>query len=280
MSYAMWLLEGLRASQVTVNSEQLTINNTVQFPSETLLFRSGSARDLALLFAGCLEGVGISSALISVGSESSVNELLVAVSLDINASQAETLFNGTDKILIIDGNVWLPLSMSALDQGFMASWNRGDSVLNSVFASGGFAEFVVIRHAWENFPPAPLFELGRSGIRTDDTAALREVNDVMQQYIQQELTPIIQRTVNAPNSAAQQNRLGILYIRAGRIADAKRAYERAVGLGSVPAMTNLGNLAITEGDFNTAEKHFNQALLIEPQNRAALRGLERITESR
>jgi len=272
LSYAIWLYEGLRNS---LSRRQDTDNTKAQFPSETLLFRTGTDRDLALLFAACLEGVGVGSAFIQTE-----NELLVAVSLGVSQSAAETLFNGTGKILIVNDNVWLPLSMSVLNEGFLAAWNRGASVLNSAFSAEGFAEFVIVEEAWETYPPALMYGLGRTGLRTDNAAVLREVNRVMQTYITQEINPVITRISAMPNTAAQQNRLGMLYVRAGRIADGKAAYERAAGMGSVPAMTNRGNLALTERDFAAAERWFRQALQREPQNRAAIRGLERVAESR
>jgi Flp pilus assembly protein TadD len=118
--------------------------------------------------------------------------------------------------------------------------------------------------------------LGRNVIHTDNTAATNAVNRAVQAYITQEINPIIQRVQGAANSAAQQNRLGILLARAGRIADARAAYERAAGMGSVPAMTNRGNLALIENDFVAAERWFGQALARDSENRAALRGLGRI----
>jgi Flp pilus assembly protein TadD len=72
------------------------------------------------------------------------------------------------------------------------------------------------------------------------------------------------------------NRLGILLVRSGQTVDAKAAYERAAGMGSVPAMTNRGTLALIEKDYATAERWFAQALDREPENEAALRGIEKI----
>jgi tetratricopeptide (TPR) repeat protein len=274
MSYAMWLLEVLRASGLQVIEGRG--NSYTQFPSETLLFRSGTSRDLALLAASCLEGVGIDSALISIGNEEGVeSELLVAVSLGVSAGAAETLFNGTNKIFIVDNNVWLPLSLN-LSEGFMACWERGAQILSSVFDAGERVGFITVKDAWASYPPAPLPELGRSTLRTDNTAVTNAVNRAVQLYITQEINPIIQRTQGEANSAAQQNRLGNLYARAGRIADAKAAYERAAGMGSAPAMANRGNLAFAENDYPAAERWFRQAISRDPENSAALRGLERI----
>jgi hypothetical protein len=47
-------------------------------------------------------------------------------------------------------------------------------------------------------------------------------------------------------------------------------------MGSVPAMTNRGNLALIERDFAIAEQWFRHALSNDSENQAALRGLERV----
>ena len=273
MLYAVWLLEGLRASGIKLG-ETYSNDDEVQFPAETLAFSSGSSRDLALLFAASLESVAVPSAFIKTD-----DDFLVALSLGIGAASAESLFNGTDRILIINDEVWLPLSMSSYNDGFMACWTQAVRILNQAFSEGRQVDFVIVQDAWVSYPPAPLPELGRTIIRTDDEAALREVNRIIQAYITQEINPLIGRQTGI-NTAAGLNRLGILLARAGRIAEAKTAYERAAGMGSLPAMNNRGNLALTEQDFAAAERWFRQVLQRESQNRSALRGLERVSGSR
>ncbi|MCL2442353.1 MAG: hypothetical protein FWD13_02685 [Treponema sp.] len=277
MQYAILLLEGLRASNIRLG-ETYAAEGEAQFPAETLLFRTGSSRDLALLFASCLEGVGIKSAFIQTD-----DDFLVAVSLEITSDAAETLFNGVDRILIINNNVWLPLSMAALNDGFSASWAKGVTLLNEAFSTGMIVEFVMVEEAWSVYPPAPLPELGRNVIRTNNTEVDREVNRVIQLYIDQEINAIIrqvQAQISARPTAALHNRLGILLVRAGRINEGKASYERAAGMGSIPAMVNRGNLALTERDFTTAERWFRQVLQQDRENEAALRGLERIEGNR
>jgi Flp pilus assembly protein TadD len=105
----------------------------------------------------------------------------------------------------------------------------------------------------------------------------------MTQYIEQELQPIlrlVQSQINTNPTAVLYNRAGIVQARIGRIAEAKAAYERAAGMGSVPAMTNRGNLALIERDFTAAERWFRQALARDSQNRAALQGLEKVEGSK
>jgi hypothetical protein len=277
--YAIWLFEGLRASGIRLG-ETYSAENEAQFPAETLSIGTGSNRDLALLFATGLECVAIPAAFIKIqGTFGSADDFIAAVSLNINQSAAETLFNGTDKILVIDDMVWLPLSMSAFNDGFTAAWAKGAAALNEAFKSGTTVDFVMVEEAWAVYPPAPLPELGGRIIRTNTEAATNAVNRAMQAYITQEINPLIQMVSGGQgnlNEAARQNRLGILLARAGRIVEAKAAYEHAAGLGLVPAMTNRGNLALIEKDFATAERWFRQALQREPQNTATLRGLEQV----
>jgi len=275
--YAIWLLEGLRAGGVILGNTYAD-KTEAQFPAETLSFRSGNDRDLALLVAGCLESVGIPSAFVQME-----DDFLVAVSLNVNQSAAETLFSDMKNVLVIDGKVWLPLSMAAFNEGFYAAWTRGVKALDENFKAGKQADFVMVEEAWAVYPPAPLPEQGGRAIRTDTAAAAKEVNRAMQQYITQEIQPVLNQVlmwVNVNPTAALYNRLGIVLVRAGRVAEGKANYEKAAGMGSVPAMTNRGNLAMAEKDYATAERWFRQALAKDSQNSAALRGLEQAAEFR
>ena len=276
MQYAIWLFEALRAAGIRLG-ETYSPEDEAQFPAETLAYGSGASRDLALLFAAGLESVGIASAFVDTE-----DDFLVAVSLDVNQSGTETLFSSPERILIIDGNAWLPMSMGAFNEGFTAAWTKGASVLKQNFALGREAGFVIVEDAWAVYPPALLSGQEGSVIRTNAETAEREVGRAMQAYINQEILPLIQKlgSEQGASSAAGQNRMGILYARAGRISDAKASYERAAGMGSVPAMTNRGNLALTERDYAAAERWFRQALARDSQNKAALRGMEQVEAKR
>jgi hypothetical protein len=275
--YAVWLLEGLRAAGIK-RAYTYANENQAQFPAETLSYGTGNSRDLALLCANAFECVAIPAAFINTE-----NDFLLAFSLGVSMSEAETLFNGTDKILIIDDEVWLPLSMNAFNHGFTAAWTQAAMVLNESFKAGNNVDFVMVEEAWATYPPAPLPELGGRTVRTNTEMAANEEKSAMAQYIEQELQQIlaqIQRQINSAPTAALYNRVGILQARIGRVSEAKAAYERAAGMGSVPATTNRGNLALSERDYAVAERWFRQALTIDSQNQAALRGMERVEASK
>jgi len=56
-------MERLRAGGIKLGNT-FTNKSKVQFPAETLSFRSGTPRDLAVLFAACLESVSIPAAFV------------------------------------------------------------------------------------------------------------------------------------------------------------------------------------------------------------------------
>ena len=277
MQFALWLHEGLRASGVRLGTTYSS-ETEAQFPAETLSHGTGSSRDLVLLFAAALEGVGIPSAIIKLE-----DEILVAFSLEIGRSAAESMFNGLERILVINDQVWLPLATSVFNEGFMAAWRLGAAGLNKAFAAGKEVDFVLVEEAWAAYPPAPLPEQGGRIVHTDPDAVKKEADQVMQQYIEQELAPLVRQVEAQANSrptAALYNRLAILMMRSGRVDAAKANYERAAGMGSVPAMTNRGNLALTEKDYATAERWYRRALTVESNNSAALWGLQQIEDRR
>jgi hypothetical protein len=272
--YAIWLMEGLRAGGISHSTNRAK----VQFPAETLSSGIGNSRNIALLYAAALEGAGVPAALIRTK-----NGILTAFSLGVDASAAETLFNGTDKILIINDEVWLPLSMNAFNNGFTAAWTQAHTLLNESFNAGKDVDFVIVAEAWEMYPPADPPALEGRTIHTDTAVAANRVNAAMTQYIMQELLQIhrlVQSQIKTNPTAALYNREGILHARIGRIDEAKASYERAAGMCSVPAMTNRGNLALAERDYTTAERWFRQALARDSQNQAALRGMEKVEGSR
>ncbi|MDR2477780.1 MAG: hypothetical protein LBD48_00550 [Treponema sp.] len=273
MQSAVWLFEGLRAAGIRMDSRHST-DGEVQFPAETMGFKTGNSVDMGLLYAAALEAAGISCAIIPLE-----NDFITAIYLDVNKTAAELLFSSLDRALLVDGGTWLPLSMNAFNSGFMAAWDGGVAALNAAFAAGAATYFILLEKAWNVYPPAPLPAQSVQGIRAADDVIARETNLVIQRYINQELVPKtqeIQKQAAATPTADLYNRLGILFVRTGRIAEARAAYERAAGMGLTAAMTNRGNLALIEKDYAAAERWFRQALARDKENKAALSGIEKI----
>ncbi|MDR1586612.1 MAG: hypothetical protein LBS57_04065 [Treponema sp.] len=287
MQFGIYLFEGLAAAGIGYSPAVSTPYaayrqsadrlDTIQFPFQTLAYRTGDLDDLGILYAAALEAAGIRAAFIGLE-----DDFLTAFSLGISQKAALSLFNGTDNILIVDDEVWIPVSMAAQSRGFTAAWKEGIGKLKEVFAAGGTADFVVIEEAWTAYPPADLPPQNLPPAQPEEAAAVKAAETALGQYIASEIEGRIQALnaqIRSGGPAADLlNQLGLLYIRAGRNADGLTSFERAAEMNSIAAMINAGNLSLIEKNYSAAVGWFNRVLSIAPDNAAAKRGLERSHE--
>ena len=78
-----------------------------------------------------------------------------------------------------------------------------------------------------------------------------------------------------PRNGAAHNGLGLLLIEAGRVDEARPAFERAVAADASSAeyLANLGNARRASGDKAGAESAYRSAIASDPQAANALNGL-------
>jgi tetratricopeptide (TPR) repeat protein len=270
MQNAAWLYEGLKAAGIALRYDP---ENKIQFPVETLVYRSGTARDIALLYAASLEASGIEAAFMPIA-----DDLIVAVSLDIDERAAQSLFNDTENIIVLNDSVWLPISMASLENGFYAAWHSGADKLQSYFNAERLVEFTSLQSAWELYPPAPFPAMGVRITQPGIDMVNQGSDEAINKYIASEIAPLVRKQeqlVNASPNAANYNRLGILLVRSNRFNDALAAFSKAADRGSISAMVNLGNLALNLNDEAAAERWYNRVLALEPGNETAKAGLQR-----
>ena len=82
--------------------------------------------------------------------------------------------------------------------------------------------------------------------------------------------------IERARSSGDSNKLGLAYVRAGQYSNAKNEFSKAAAKGNVSAMNNLGNVYMIEKNYTAAEKQYRQILAVEPDNKAAQKGLENV----
>jgi tetratricopeptide (TPR) repeat protein len=285
MQFAMYLYEGLKVGGITYSNDASTPYvsfhknadslDYIQYPFQTLAYHSGDYDDLGILYAAALESVGVRAAIIPLD-----NDFVVAFSLGITAADAESLFASMDNILSIQDEIWIPVSMATFREGFVNSWYTAMNELNAAFESGANPDFVVLGEAWKTYPPASITGSEASFQKPLEESVAKAVDTDLLRYISAEFGPKIRAVQDQikQKGGSQQlyNQLGLLYVRAGMYDEAKSVYKKSAELKSVTAMVNLGNIALLEKDFTTADEWFKKALLIQPDSKAALNGLNRV----
>lgn len=285
LQFAMYIQEGIRILGIQCEEKSDTPYNSthldplaldyIQYPYQTLSYRSGDKDDVGILFMSMLESVGIGAAYIPLQ-----DDFIVAIELGPAQASLLNLFNNEDNILIINDSVWLPLSVSSFSKGFAESWNRGVEKINQVIDADEDVDFIILKDAWLTYPPSG-FSAGDINVKAPSEKTLVQAGEnAIGKYIAQEFGPQIaeiQDQIKAEGvSPTLYNRLGMLYVRAGLYQNAISVYEVSAKLGSIPAMNNLGNIHSLLKNYKAAKQWYEKVLAVDPENETARKNLVKI----
>jgi len=280
MQFGMWIVEAINTIGIDyvpgVNTPYATYHfdmdsvDSIQFPFQTLTYKSGDVDDLAVLASSLFQSVGIDTALIPLS-----DDFIVALSMNTTEKGVASLVNNPESVIVYDDEVWLPLSMKNIKDGFNKSWK---AALDAIALEEEGSEMIILRDAWANYAPVGISGKAQN-VKYDNNLLKKRADKDLAEYLQNEIQPKIktQASLAASNpTEANLNALGLLYVRSGDYRNAKDAYNRSAKLGSVSAMSNLANIALLEKDYEGAKRWYNKVLEINPEHSGAKKGLERI----
>ncbi len=285
MQFAMYLYEGIKLTGINYKVDASTPYDSyhldsqsvdyIQYPFQTLLYKTGDKDDLGVVFMSLLESVGIETAFIPLK-----DDFIVVFNLKTAASKVNTLFDGSDRVLFIDDEIWIPLSMTMLREGFVNAWYKAIVEIQTLMRVDEELTFVRLSEAWQTYPQVGYSSGEDINTRPVESAVIAAAEIDLARYITAEFGPQIAAVQNQIKqegaSAKLYNKLGMLYVRAGMYSSAIPIFEQSAKMGSVSAMTNLGNIAITQKRYFDAKHWFEKALEKEPDNKSALKNLNRV----
>ena len=201
------------------------------------------------------------------------DDFLVLVDTQLKPSSAASHFANTDNLVITDDTVYFALSMATFEAGFTKSREKGAKLIAQINQSEDvFYDFIETHYAWQNYPPAIYTGYGDVLARPAQSTVEVLFKDAVNEYINSDLSVVIERAKKSGDS----NKLGLAYVRAGQYSNAKTEFAKGAASNNISAMNNLGNVYMLEKNYSAAEKQYKQILAIEPNNKAALKGLENV----
>lgn len=284
LQFSMYVIDGVAQAGIECLPDGTTpyskyhldpeLLDSVQYPFQTLTYRMGDRDEVGILISALLEAVGIKAGIIPLE-----DDFIVAFSLGVATKYVENYFDGYEKVLFKNDEIWIPVSMSAIREGFINAWYKAVEALNSKVENSEDFEMILLSEAWTMYPPAS-FTAESQVPKPIPENLINTVETDMARYIAAEFGRKIQEAVKvvekAPKDTKALNGLGILYVRAGIFDKAIEVYTKSASLGSVPAMLNLANLAVMNKDYKLAESWYLKILQIDPENKGAASGLSRI----
>ncbi len=282
LQYALGILEGFRLSGIAWAADAQTpyvrtrqtasAVDYVQYPHQTLAYRSGDSDEIAVLYAAGLESVGVPAALLPLDSE-----VLVAFKMSRNESTTRGTFSDAADFMFIDDEAWVPIRVSMLREGFLRAWSEGARLARET--EGARDRFFRIADAWQEYPPAGVPDITASTQKPQEAQVRAAFDNVVSLVIAKEVTPRAERMRvgfgNDGGTGRQRNSLGVLYARYGMYPEALAEFQAAAALGNEATTINIGNIAFLMGDYQTASAWFEKAMESNPSNTGAIIGLAR-----
>lgn len=236
----------------------------LQFPEETLHYKSGDCSDLSILYSALLESVGIRTAFITIPGH-----IFLAFDSGLNGAQAKADAIPADLLIDRGGTEWIPVEVTSIHGGFLKAWRLGANewYQNLLQKQAGFYP---VEQAWKIYQP-----VGLPG--TPPNLTVPPVSQVYASYtkdarayadltVQPKIAALEAKVQNGEGVSAM-NKLGVLYAQWGSTKLAVKEFNSILKEKSyLPAMLNLGNVYYLKGEWAKALEYYNRASSIDPSN--------------
>ncbi len=234
------------------------------YPFETLKYRKGDCDDLSVLYASCLQNIGIETALVLTPTH-----IFVMFNTGMSSARAKRVIPDANLYRIQDKMAWIPVEVTMLGKGmgnFFEAWSKGRDEYRPEYP------IVFVSDAWNDFRPATQGETLPSL-----EAALPETAAILQAYNQvvakaesywrgvfENDIRYYQEQIDAGQGelADLQNKMGIRLAWLERFGEAEEKFRTAVlhAPSVVRYHNNLGNALFLQGDLDGAQEEYARAL--------------------
>ena len=254
-------------------SENRTAVDYLQFPRQTLTYKAGDCDDLTILYCSLLKAVGMETAFITVPGH-----IYMAFNPGISGEELNRSFNNRDNFILIEDEVWVPVEITRIQDGFLDAWETGARLWRENSEKDTLA-FLPVDEAQKVYQPVGLrseqLNLDFPGNEEILSSYHRAFNLFLSREIYTEEQQLIQLIKSSGGKSRYVNKLGVLYARYGLYDNATEQFEKLVPQGFPSALVNLGNISFLEGNFPEALNWFSRAAVSNPDSTAILVGLAR-----
>jgi tetratricopeptide (TPR) repeat protein len=243
--------------------------DSIQYPRETLSFKSGDCDDLSVLYASCLENVGIETAFINVPGH-----IFLMFNTGIHEKNAYLLTLDKNAYILKENHVWLPIEVTEIGSSFVEAWLKGVEEYRR-WEDSRELEVVEVRKSWEIHPPMPLpSDMTEPEVPPSEKIAAK-LNEYIEQFLsykERTASLLVERykeqVKSNPNDLSVRNELGIIYGKAGLIEQAKEEFLRIIEIEPTfaPSRNNLGNIYCKAGEYDLAEGEYIRAKELDKED--------------
>lgn len=242
------------------------IIDQIQYPRDTLRYKTGDCDDCSVLYCALMENIGLNTAFIDVQ-----DHIFMMFDTQIPEAQALEYFGKRELFIVKDGTAWLPIETTMFIKGFTDAWiNAANTYMEK--SEQGVVTIIDVKKAWEVFYPVTLPE--------GQWEPPMPVKKKMDQYIQKDkkrfaslgskeiIKKLKSQLKKRPRDADLLNKLGVVYGRIAKVNFAVKYLKKAIKLKPREAKyyNNLANTYFMNNQLKLALKYYNKAIKLEPDN--------------
>jgi len=255
----------------TLNSDNKTVDY-IQFPQQTLDYRSGKCSDFSALYASMFEAVGLETAFITIPGH-----IYMAVALSLGADDARAAFTHRDDLIIKGSKVWLPIEITLREGGFVKAWQLGAKEWRENLVKNQ-AVLYPLHEAWKVYAPVG-FASTTSDIKLPaDDKIVKAMSDDLVAFVKGEMgvqEATLQAAATKASSQAAKSRalnsLAVLHSRFGMYDQATKEYDQILAKDEyLPALINYGNIYFMQAAYDKALEYYNRAAKKSAKNATVL----------
>ena len=255
----------------TLNSDNKTVDY-IQFPAQTLDYRSGKCSDFSALYASMFEAVGLETAFITIPGH-----IYMAFALGLSPEDARASFTHADDLIILNNKVWMPIEITLRDGGFVKAWQLGAKEWRENLANNQ-AKLYPLHDAWSIYAPVGFSSTELSIKVPDDSRIVKAFSDDLVAFVQGEMgnqERILQASLSKASTPAGKektlNSLAVLHSRFGLYDQALSEFQQILAKDQyLPALINAGNIYFMQAAYDKALDFYNRAAAKAPTNATAV----------
>jgi len=124
--------------------------DSINYPRETLRYKSGDCDDLVILYSALLESVGIPTAFVTVPGH-----IFMMFDTGVPASDYEEISKNINMIHTMGNTVWVPVEVTNVGKTFLEAWETASKQIGRWSGTDGL-EIIPMTAAQKVFPPVAL----------------------------------------------------------------------------------------------------------------------------
>ncbi len=244
-------------------TQDSTIFDNIQYPSELLQSKIGDCDDCMVLFASLLENLGIDTIILDV-SAPGAGHIYMMFESGIPVGEAPRNFLSEEEYVIYKDRVWIPVETTMYGFPFSDAWRNGAAEYHKRKAEGYISE-IETAVALSSYKAGiiPSQEIKIPPKEVIDELVESDININKERFKQ--MTQIAGVSLDNPDGLYEA---GATYLNFNKLDDALDMLLKAVELKPDfgDALNTIGVIYTRKRQYDNAFNYFNRAIEVEPDN--------------